>query len=506
MNEIEVLDEPLLEFNHHQRLQDPHDGLTLFGPYGVGTPAHPKSILYGLIATPEGVTAFGEWSRTISGAVCVDPERDSQGLKRVNPKLWPPFPGFEAAFCSTWPERPAWVRELDRTTLIAKARDLDPYKRAFQVVNEYVAAINIAKRRDEALSVIICVVPEEIWQNCRPNSRLAEGTGERLSAQKKAARLAGQTDLRDPFDPQQYELSVDFRRQIKARVMEYGVPIQIVRESMLRLTAPTKENSRGLTPLPDRAWNLATALYYKAGAKPWRLATARDGVCYVGIAFRRTDGPNPRTACCAAQMFLDSGDGIVFLGEYGPWYSPKDRHFRLSRSAARNLLTGVLKTYEEMEGRPLAEIFLHSRSDISGDEFEGYREACPHGVKVVGIRVRSERHGVRLFRTGSRPVLRGTFWKLNERRGFLWASGFKPRWQTYDGTETPVPLCIDIQHGAPDIDQVVRDIFGLTKLNYNACKLGYSAPVTIGFSDAVGEVLVSNPKIAKRSPSFKFYI
>jgi hypothetical protein len=288
--------------------------------------------------------------------------------------------------------------------------------------------------------------------------------------------------------------------------MEYGVPIQIVRESTLRLREPTKENSRRLTPLPDRAWNIATALYYKAGAKPWRLATARDGVCYVGIAFRRTDGSNSRTACCAAQMFLDSGDGIVFLGEYGPWYSPKDHQFHLSRSAAKNLLTGVLKTYEEMEGRPLTEIFLHSRSDISGEQFEGYRQACPDGVKVVGIRVRSERHGVRLFRTGSRPVLRGTFWKLTKRSGFLWASGFKPRWQTYDGAETPVPVRIDIQHGSADIIPVAQDIFGLTKLNYNACKMGESEPVTIGFSDAVGEILVSNPKIDKRSPSFKFYI
>jgi len=40
--------------------------------------------------------------------------------------------------------------------------------------------------------------------------------------------------------------------------------------------------------------------------------------------------------------------------------------------------------------------------------------------------------------------------------------------------------------------QVARDILGLTKLNYNACKLGESRPVTVGFSDAVGEILISN--------------
>ena len=49
-----------------------------------------------------------------------------------------------------------------------------------------------------------------------------------------------------------------------------------------------KFGERTLTPLPDRLWNLATAFYYKCGGKPWRLSTARDGVCYIGLAFRRT--------------------------------------------------------------------------------------------------------------------------------------------------------------------------------------------------------------------------
>jgi hypothetical protein len=88
----------------------------------------------------------------------------------------------------------------------------------------------------------------------------------------------------------------------------------------------------------------------------------------------------------------------------------------------------------------------------------------------------------------------------------LWASGFKPRLATYDGWETPAPLRIDIQHGEADITQVATDIFGLTKLNYNACRLGETQPVTIGFSDSVGEILVSNPTIKNPSPKFKFYI
>jgi hypothetical protein len=77
---------------------------------------------------------------------------------------------------------------------------------------------------------------------------------------------------------------------------------------------------------------------------------------------------------------------------------------------------------------------------------------------------------------------------------------------TYDGWEIPVPLRIDVQHGDAPIERVGQDIFGLTKLNYNACRLGDSEPVTVGFSDAVGEILVSNPHVTYRRPQFKYYI
>jgi len=104
------------------------------------------------------------------------------------------------------------------------------------------------------------------------------------------------------------------------------------------------------------------------------------------------------------------------------------------------------------------------------------------------------------------PVIRGTFLKTSNRSGFLYGAGFKPRLGTYDGWETPVPLRIDIQHGESEIELVATDILGLTKLNYNACKLGDSQPVTVGFSDAVGEILISNPTVTVRRPNFKFYI
>jgi len=491
------LDEPMLQFASRQYAHDPHDGLAMFGPFSLDQPAHPQSPAYMVIGAPEGIKLIRTWAEAMNRSFAVSEVRKH--------RLWPPYPGFEVAFGSRWSPEPASIYELDRQKLLDASRKKDNHQRCFAVVELFMDAFERGRKHDTKIAVALCVIPDEVKTNCRPESRIADATDAGISRQLKESRKSGQTELFETFNADQYRLSPDFRRQLKARTMQFDIPLQIVQESTLRLSDTTEFGERGLTRLSDRMWNLGTALYYKSGGKPWKLNSAREGVCYIGIAFRKgADGP--KSACCAAQMFLDSGDGVVFLGEYGPWYSPEHNQFHLTRESAKRLLKGVLKTYADLDGRPLSEVFLHCRSSISRDEFAGYQAACPQGCKIAGIRVRSDRFGPRLFRNGTMPVLRGTFLKMTDRSGLLYAAGFKPRLGTYDGWETPVPLRIDIQHGDSPIEQVAADILGLTKLNYNACKLGDSQPVTVGFSDAVGEILISNPTVSERRPTFKFYI
>jgi argonaute-like protein implicated in RNA metabolism and viral defense len=205
-------------------------------------------------------------------------------------------------------------------------------------------------------------------------------------------------------------------------------------------------------------------------------------------------------------MFLDDGDGVVFLGEFGPWYAPDTKQFHLKPEAAKNLLEGVIKTYEDLHGKRLEEVFLHAKSGINEDEFDGYRSAVSSSTKLVAVRVRPYATPFRLFRQGSWPVIRGTLLKVDDGRGLMWTAGFKPELATYESWETPVPLSLEVQHGEADIEQVATDIFGLTKLNYNACKLGDAQPVTVKFSDAVGEILIANPTVRGCKPQFRYYI
>jgi hypothetical protein len=495
--QIEVFDEPALEFRYGQAVADPRDGLSIFGPYDADRPGQPKNLSYAVVGTQAGISAFAAWVQCVQGPIV------SAGID-----LWPPYPGFSAAFaCDLRSQATVEVR-LDLTELERAARDSEPQLRASLVVDQYLRAIARIKRGDTPVDVVVCLVPDLVYQNCRPRSAVSPGVGHRLPSWERRLRSRGQLGLFDDTDPSVFSYSPDFRRQIKARSMEHEIPIQIIRESTLRTEEPQNTwGLRHLTPLADRAWNLSVALYYKSGGKPWRLSTARPGVCYVGLAYRRRDeGGMGRSATCAAQLFLDSGDGIVFMGDDGPWYSPTRRDFHLDRGAATRLLSGVLDTYRVLEGQPLTELFIHSRSGMNDEEFAGFRDAAPHGVTLTGIRVRQEMREARLFREGTRPVIRGSFWRTADDAGYLWTNGFKPRLMTYDGPEIPAPLRLEVQHGEAQIERVARDILGLTKLNYNACRLGESEPVTVGFSDAVGEILVANPNVPKHSPKFKFYI
>jgi hypothetical protein len=446
-------------------------------------------------------------------------------------RAWPPWPGFDVAFGAPWPS-PAKSYYIDKNALVSAATKSEGHDRAYSVANLYIAAVANVSWLDTKPALAICIVPDEVYDHCKPESYVP--ASERSDEPKTSAernfikkvlkdREVGQDRLFDDADAhtdgltqnlERFDLSPDFRRQIKARLMAYDLPVQIIRESTLRVTPEVRQGLPKVNPLSDRLWNFSTALFYKCGMKPWKTPWAREGVCYVGLAYKVA--ADNKTACCAAQMFLDSGDGVVFVGEFGPWYSEKSKEFHLPPEKAEALLRGTIETYQAQEGKSLKEIFLHARSGINEEEYEGFKRACPPGVRLVAIRVRPD-GDMRLYRyddnpkvteRGKHPVQRGLFWQRSARHGLLFTTGFKPRVATYDGWETPVPLAITVQHGDGDLLQVARDILGLTKLNYNACDIGESQPITVKYSERVGEILLANRGLPREGwrHNFKFYI
>jgi hypothetical protein len=191
-------------------------------------------------------------------------------------------------------------------------------------------------------------------------------------------------------------------------------------------------------------------------------------------------------------MFLDAGDGVVFKGALGPWYSPDTGDYHLSFHAAQELGELVMRSYRKKFDSPPSELFIHGRVRFNDAEWNGFRAAVGNDTKLVGVRIREEKN-LKLYRKGQNPVLRGTARIRSQRSAHLWTRGWTPRLQTYPGREVPNPIVIEINKGEAPIETVVQDIFSLTKLNYNACIFGDGMPITLKFADAVGEILTAAP-------------
>ena len=131
-SEITILSEPELEFRYGQRVNDPRDGLSLFGPFDSDQPGHPGFLSFGIVGTQEGINLFLDWSDGM-----VRPWTEAPNNRH---RLWPPYPGFEAAFASDWRCLPIWTKALDKNVLDDVARRQDSHERVYSTVNHYLSA------------------------------------------------------------------------------------------------------------------------------------------------------------------------------------------------------------------------------------------------------------------------------------------------------------------------------------------------------------------------------
>ena len=172
---------------------------------------------------------------------------------------------------------------------------------------------------------------------------------------------------------------------------------------------------RGLQDPATVAWNLATGLYYKTQPEPpWKLAHVRPGVCYIGLVFKMIPNDPQEHACCAAQMFLNEGDAVVFRGANGPWKTG-DYEFHLKPKEAQSLIAKVLETFKSKHGAPPKEFFIHGRTTFNEEEWKAFKKAAPKGTNVVGVRIKETHGESKLFRDGDYPVMRGTAIILDDR-------------------------------------------------------------------------------------------
>jgi hypothetical protein len=509
---VEHINEPDLEFAFGQRTPHPKDGLFLYGPHA--KPKNIREIRIGVVGTPQGIAHFRTWSYRLKKVVAVPPPGKGEKTNRLH---LADFPGLEQAFgisfepdeCSALSISP---EDLERATLL-----LNLHEAVDKVARLYVERVRKHLNNDErAVDLWILMLPEAVYERCRPGSKR---TGLTLESGNFAKRVKARSNLPlletagviDQTAEEIFHDVPDFHRRIKAEFLNIA-PTQLVRETTLAPDVYLNKANKPIRKTQDAAtiaWNLATGLYYKTQPKPpWRLAEVRPGVCYIGMVYKNLPNDPDGHACCAAQMFLNEGDGVVFRGANGPWRTG-DYEYHLKADAAEKLLKLVLDTYIEQHSSPPKELFIHGRTYFNDEEWSAFVKATPKETNVVGVRISTTGGETKLFRDGDYPVLRGTALILDEKSAYLWTTGYVPQLDTYIGPETPNPLHITVMRSKnvkPDILHVLADIMGLTKINYNSCNFNDGLPVTVRFAQMVGDVLTMGSARGQEKQPFKFYV
>jgi hypothetical protein len=480
-----VLHEPELEFRAGNRHIDPRYGISVFGPADADSPTAPHQIPVALIGPAQAVDGIRTWLQRCRDRI------EAKDTKPGQENLHQPFPGFspDSQFGSELVFDDALVREIPERQLRRLAR-ADVASATTEAVAIYADAARSLTETGRC-RVVICARPEEL-----------------LDRENRPPPAEDDTADHDE-EPAERESAGDFHDLLKAAALTLAAPLQLMRKETWTGVA-AKSNGQAARPLQDeatRAWNLHTALYYKAGGTPWRMQRHSSDLatCYVGISFYRTaDGREMHTA--VAQVFNERGDGVVVRGGTAH-ISKNDRQPHLAQADARRLLLDALGEYRSNHGHQPARIVVHKTSNFTESEINGFHAAADERdidhIEMLWIQRRGAPH---LYRAGQLPPLRGTTVQLDERSLLLYTRGSVPYFRTYPGMYVPQPLLIRPASQSTDLLAAGIDILALSKMNWNNAQLDERDPLTLRTAYRVGAILKHVPPDARIATRYAHYM
>lgn len=502
--------EPNLMFGKSNPCVDPKAGLSIYGPYYLSDQEHPSplEIRVGIVGSGETISLTKRFIEKCSRKIL---------SQKPNKKLTPSFPGMslETPMKCKFLTSETWDEVIVEKELYKIEHTIsDFYKRMQYAVNLFVDGVNNLSLKTPVPDVIICALPKVVVDCCATYvDRFGRTRRHRYTKFEKDLQKMkdkGQTFLKD-FYPEPYSLEIleskdthftNFRRGLKALTMSTGIPTQIIQETTLTNTLEGKGNIQDEATV---AWNFCVAMYYKGGGYPWRLSEVDKDSCYIGISFFKdvsTDLGSMQTSI--AQIFSDTGEGLVMKGDDFKWDNRRGKSPHLSKEQANKLISNAIEFFKDNMKRDPKRVVVHKTSRFWPDELEGFQQAIDEKNIYSKDFVTLERKDIRFSRMGNFPPLRGTIIQMPNNNILLYTRGYIPYQKTYPGIRIPKPIEILEHHGDSSPDKICKEIFGLTKLNWNSSDFAGSMPITLAFSKRVGEVLSHEPRNPR--PEYKFYM
>ena len=481
---IHHIQEPVLEFGGGNTHVDIRFGLSNFGPLSStrpSSPKHPSRINLGIVGTSETVEGVQQWLERCKGGI--------HAKKSSQPNLFPRFPGFgqDSVFKTELRTDNSISRyiSLSRKTELLKISKVN--KCIEESVNIFLEEIRYLAE-NQSVDVIMCAIPMDLLIKIK--------------------------FVEPEVEPEENEFRrLNFHNALKAKAMAWRKPIQILLPPTYDETKkiPKRfgqhQDGRQLQDEATRAWNVHTALYYKAGGALWRLQRelSRLSACYVGISFYETLD-NSRLLTSIAQVFNELGEGMVVRGATVE-KSKDDRQPHLSAEDAFDLMDNALKRYRDEHHTLPARVVLHKTSKYSDNELDGLTQAVTNNRIDSADFISVDRHPhVRLFRYGAYPPLRGTFVSLDETNHLLYTKGSVEFYSTYPGQYIPWPILNRCEKIEQTPRFLAKEILALSKMNWNTTQFDGSLPITVEAARNVGGILKYIGEGRHVEPRYSYYM
>jgi hypothetical protein len=488
---MSFLKEPNLEFGAGRHV-DIRFGIMNYGPLDFESALAPKQINLGIVGTTESLDGVREWLERCRNGIPAKPNKEDPTKPNKQPNLFARFPGFnpDAGFHSTLVMQDSLCRPLLKNSLLGISNLRDRNERIARSVDPIFMEEIRYIAQNTAAPVIICAVPLALLEAMGPeevNEDVDDGS-------------------EDTGAPQ-----LDFHDMLKAGAMQqYRKPIQLILPSTYDAAKQRQQAKlklgRELQDEATRAWNIHTALYYKAAGVPWRLPrpSTELTVCYVGVSFYRSLDKQALLTS-VAQVFNERGEGVVVRGGHAT-ISKEDRQAHLLEEHAFELLKNALTSYYETHQTFPARIVIHKSSRFDEDEKSGFAAAlAERGISTHDFLWVSD-SGTKLYRAGQYPPLRGTLLTLDEREMILYTRGSVPFFETYPGKYIPRPLRIRAESAEQTPQYLAREILALTKMNWNNTQFDGAEPVTLRASRQCSSVLRYCSEARPIEPRYSYYM
>jgi hypothetical protein len=495
------IEEPRLVFAGGQTAVDPKVGIASFGP--VGTDGTAKTIRLGIVGTGAGIQRAQIYlEQTLH---TVRPGLNSRE-KHYDFLCFPDFPGANANVGFRTHFDISVTRDIPVENFERAVTGTFVHEKLRRVVELVAKQIEMIKAAEPTPHVILVVLPKCVENECAgigsPHRRVPLTGVEKLqrSFARETART-GQQILDFPFIDAEPSANVGYwnlHHALKAHVMAHGIPTQQVWDSTLTGEGRTQDDA-------TMAWNLYTALYYKANNIPWQLERVPQNTCFVGISFFRKDPSDPFLHTSLAQAFSGSGEGLVLQGPKAIVNRDRDPAPHLDEKEAEELIREAVQLYSDFhDGIAPHRVVVHKTSRYWPEELRGFTA----GVSAIPRHdfLTLERLGHRLMRTGRAPAVRGTVVSLTDSHHLLYTVGYVPSLGVYPGMRVPLPLEIVEHFGHSSAQTVCSEIVALTKINWNSCSFACAEPITLQFARTVGRILRELPKNTKAERLYRFYM